>query len=192
MNRKQHMLIVFLLVMSLPALSCQELVKRFVPTPTPTLSPTPTLTPTPAASPTPSGPRIEGQVNLVKDGSSSPIENALVELVDASPQPLSSKYHLMTTLTDGHGRYIFYGLQPGKYGLHVVVSPDRYDTKTASGPFDCSPPNGLDVVVSKENEILFFSQDEADEGYTTFQVTGYRVDIVSAEAIQKDLEIRCE
>ncbi len=192
MDKKQHVAIIFLLVVSLSAIGCQELVRRIAPSPTPTLTASPTLTPTPAVTPTPAGPRIEGQVNLVKDGSNTPVEKALVELVDESPQPRSSKYHLMTTLTDANGKYIFYGLQPGRYGLHVVVSPDRYDTKTAAGPFECRLPNGLSVVVSKENEVLFFSQDEADEGYTTFQVTGYRVEIVEIEAIQKDLDISCE
>ncbi len=158
------------------------------PTSTPTIIPKSTLTPTPAATPTPIAPWIEGQVNLVKEGASTPIQNALIELVDV----LGPKYHRTTALTDESGKYVIEGLQPGSYGLHVVLSPDRYKTKTAFGPLECSVPNGLVIMTSQQDEVLFFSASQTGEGHTLFEATGYQVQIINIEGIRKDLEMYCE
>ncbi len=189
MKTKSKIIILCSVVCSLLLFGC-GLGQLLTPTPTATQTviPTSTLTPTPAPTPTPIAPWIEGQVNLVREGASTPIENALIELVDA----LGPKYHRTTALTNESGKYVIEDLQPGSYGLHVVLSPERYKTKTAFGPLECNVPNGLVIMTSQQDEVLFFSASQTGEGYTIFEATGYQVQIVKIEGIRKDLEMHCE
>jgi hypothetical protein len=196
MKTKLQIAAIFLLILSSFISGCGS-GQLFGPTPTPTFTPTltstptPTSTSTPTVTPTPTAGRIQGKVYWMEAGVSAPIENALVELVNAALKPEDSKYNVAETLTDENGRYIFGNLDPGEYGLNVALIPDKYDVKIASGHLECSLPGGLALAWSKDDELLTFYGGKTKDGYNKFGVFGFHVNMATIEVIEKDLDMSC-
>lgn len=152
----------------------------FTPTP-PLFTPTPTLTPMPVSG------QIVGKVYWRETGAT--IQNAIVALNNSALEDEDPNYKIAETLTDENGRYVFDNLEPGEFGLMVILMPDKHEIKTSDLP-TCTT-SGIAFDVGKNDELLFAMSVLYKNGQVAYIVGGFGVEMPTTSIIEMDLEIFC-